>query len=175
MSDDKPGFGYGAGPAEVIRAVLRKAGRREFSERHGGLVVAGGGDGRPFQVACADDAEVPAQELARYSGALLKAGYRVEPDPDDDEVLLVREAVLFTSGVPVVLGKFSTDMQVGAPVRAFEHSLEDGLLTCISVVSCAVTTVTSRNRQWWCRSDDRGSARPWRWGVISSIWGWLPG
>ncbi|MEU5869161.1 hypothetical protein OIE67_20085 [Nonomuraea fuscirosea] len=73
MSDDKPEFGYGAGgrplwtardrDAEVIRTVLRKAGRREFSERHGGFVVEGGGDGRPFHVACADDGEASAQEL----------------------------------------------------------------------------------------------------------------
>ncbi|MGN9845829.1 hypothetical protein ACTMTI_47680 [Nonomuraea sp. H19] len=66
--------------AEVIRTVLRKAGRREFSERHGRFVVEGAGDGRPFQVACADDAEASAQELARYSGDLRKPGYRVEPD-----------------------------------------------------------------------------------------------
>ncbi|MCG5219254.1 hypothetical protein [Streptosporangium sp. KLBMP 9127] len=43
--------------------MLRKAGRREFSERHGGFVVEGSGDGKPFQVA--DDAEVSAQKLAR--------------------------------------------------------------------------------------------------------------
>ncbi len=102
MGDDKPEFGYGAGgrplwtawdrDAEVIRTVLRKAGRREFSERHGGFVVEGGGGGRPFQVACADDAEAPAQELAQYSDDLRKAGYRVEPDADDVQVLLVRES-----------------------------------------------------------------------------------
>ncbi|MBG0823556.1 hypothetical protein HS048_22790 [Planomonospora sp. ID91781] len=55
---DKPEFGYGAGlrplwtardrDAEAIRAVLRTAGRREFSQRHGGFVVEGGGDGQPF-------------------------------------------------------------------------------------------------------------------------------
>ncbi|MBT2225104.1 hypothetical protein [Nonomuraea sp. NEAU-A123] len=73
--------------------MLRKAGRREFSERHGGFVVEGGGDGRPFQVACADDAEASAQEeLSRYSDDLRKAEYRVEPDADDDQVLLVRES-----------------------------------------------------------------------------------
>ncbi|PZG22700.1 hypothetical protein C1I98_36555 [Spongiactinospora gelatinilytica] len=56
MSDDKPEFGYGAGGrplwtardrgTEVIRTVLRKAGRREFGERHGGFVVEGGGQQR---------------------------------------------------------------------------------------------------------------------------------
>ncbi|WP_156056133.1 hypothetical protein [Streptosporangium roseum] len=66
MSDDDPQFGYGAGgrplwtvrdrDAEVIRTVLRKAGSREFSERHGGFVVEGGQDGAPFAIACADDA-----------------------------------------------------------------------------------------------------------------------
>ncbi|GAA0826808.1 hypothetical protein ACFQVD_11485 [Streptosporangium amethystogenes subsp. fukuiense] len=99
MSDDKPEFGYGAGgrplwtardrDAEIIRAVLRKAGHREFSERHGGFVVEGGSGGRSFQVACADDAETSALELARYSDDLRTAGYRVEPDAGDDQVLLV--------------------------------------------------------------------------------------
>ncbi|MGI5156914.1 hypothetical protein [Microbispora sp. CA-102843] len=72
--------------------MLRKAGRREFSERQGGFVVEGGGDGRPFQVACTDAAEVSAQEFAQYSDDLRKAGYRVEPDADDDQVLLVRKS-----------------------------------------------------------------------------------
>jgi hypothetical protein len=54
MSDNKPEFGYGAGgrplwtardrDAEAIRAVLRTAGRREFSQHRGGFVVEGGGD-----------------------------------------------------------------------------------------------------------------------------------
>ncbi|WP_182886005.1 hypothetical protein [Microbispora sp. H10885] len=103
ISDDKPEFGYGAGgrplwtardlDTEVIRTVLREAGRREFSERHGGFVVEGGGDGGPFQVACADDTAASArEELARHSDDLRKAGYRVEPDADDDQVLLVRES-----------------------------------------------------------------------------------
>ncbi|MGW4412941.1 hypothetical protein ACWEJ6_53880 [Nonomuraea sp. NPDC004702] len=97
MGDDKPEFGYGAGgrplwgvrdrDAEVIRTVLRKAGRREFSEGQSGFVVEGGGDGAPFLIACADDAVVCAQELPRYEAALLKAGYRVEPDPGDNQVL----------------------------------------------------------------------------------------
>ncbi|MBB5785252.1 hypothetical protein [Nonomuraea jabiensis] len=62
--------------------MLRKAGRREFSERHDGFVVEAGGDGAPFLVACTDEAGGSAPELARY---------RVEPDPGDDQVLLVRE------------------------------------------------------------------------------------
>ncbi|MEU6744391.1 hypothetical protein [Streptosporangium sandarakinum] len=99
MGDDRPAFGYGAGgrplgtardrDAEVIRAMLRKAGRREFSERHGRF-IEGGGDGRPFQAACSDDAEAPARELTRYQAALPAAGYHAEPDPDDDQVLLAR-------------------------------------------------------------------------------------
>lgn len=101
MSDDKPEFGYGAGgrplwtvrgrDTEVIRTVLRKAGRREFSERHDGFVVEGGNDGAPFLVACTEDAEGSALELRRYRADLVKAGYRVEPDPDDDQVLVVRD------------------------------------------------------------------------------------
>jgi hypothetical protein len=102
MSDDKPEFGYGVGgrplwtvrdrAAEVVRTVLRKARRREFGERHGGFVVEGGGEGAPFLIACADDAEVCAQELARYEADLLKAGCRVEHDPGDDQVLRVWDA-----------------------------------------------------------------------------------
>ncbi|MEV5893808.1 hypothetical protein [Nonomuraea fuscirosea] len=102
MSDDKPEFGHGAGgrplwtargrDAEVIRSVLRKAGRREFGDRHGGFVVEGGGDGGPFQVACADGAETSASELARYCDDLRKAGYCIERDAGDDQVLLVRES-----------------------------------------------------------------------------------
>ncbi|MBB5782025.1 hypothetical protein [Nonomuraea jabiensis] len=101
MSDDEPEFGYGAGgrplwsvrdrDAEGIRTVLRKAGRREFSERHDGFVVEGGGDGAPFLVACTEEARGSAPELMRYRVDLVKAGYRVEPDPDDDQVLLVRD------------------------------------------------------------------------------------
>jgi hypothetical protein len=99
MSQDKPQFGYGEGrrplwtlrdrDAEVIRTVLRKSGQREFREGQGGFVVEGGNDGAPFVLACADDAEVAVRELARYEAALLKAGYRVEPDPGDDQALRV--------------------------------------------------------------------------------------
>ncbi|MDF2706437.1 MAG: hypothetical protein K0R62_2089 [Nonomuraea muscovyensis] len=98
MSDDGPQLGCGAGgrplwtvrdrDAEVIRTVLRKAGSREFSERHGGFVVEGGQDGAPFAIACADDADIAVRELARYEEALRKAGYRLQRDPDDDQTLL---------------------------------------------------------------------------------------
>ncbi|MFF4779041.1 hypothetical protein ACFY05_40080 [Microtetraspora fusca] len=98
MSDDDPQFGYGAGgrplwtvrdrDAEVIRTVLRKAGSRKFSERHGGFVVEGGQDGAPFAIACADDADIAVRELARYKEALRKVGYRLQRDPDDDQTLL---------------------------------------------------------------------------------------
>ncbi|MGN9847048.1 hypothetical protein ACTMTI_54090 [Nonomuraea sp. H19] len=101
MSDDKPEFGHGAGgrplwtvrdrDAEVIRTVLRQAGRREFSERHDGFVVEGGDGGAPFLVACTEEAEKSSPEVRRYQVDLVKAGYRVESDPDDDQVLLVRD------------------------------------------------------------------------------------
>ncbi len=97
MSDDEPEFGYGRGgrplwtvrdrDAEGVREVLRKAGRREFGDDHGGFAVEGGHGGDPFMVACADDARVSAAELPRYEAALRAAGYRVEPEPDDDQVL----------------------------------------------------------------------------------------
>ena len=67
--------------------MLRKAGHREFSDRHGGFAVEDGDDGGPFAVACADDAGVSAGELPQYAAALRMAGYRVEPAPDDDQVL----------------------------------------------------------------------------------------
>jgi hypothetical protein len=99
MGDDEPEFGHGKGrrplwttrdrDAEGIRQVLRKAGRREFSDRHRGFAVEGGDGGDPFLVACADDAGAAAAELPRYEAALRAAGYRVEPDPDDSQVLRV--------------------------------------------------------------------------------------
>ncbi|MEO3811168.1 hypothetical protein ABGB17_19405 [Sphaerisporangium sp. B11E5] len=48
----------------------------------------GRGSGRPFAIACSDD-KVSAQELERYEEALHAVGYRVEVDPDDDQVLRV--------------------------------------------------------------------------------------
>ncbi|MFF4624164.1 hypothetical protein [Nonomuraea jabiensis] len=100
MGEDKPEFGFGAAgrplwsvrdrDAEAIRSVLRTAGRREFGERQDGFVVEGGNDGAPFVIACTGNAEaagVAAAELARYEAALLTAGYRVELDPADDQVL----------------------------------------------------------------------------------------
>ncbi|MBB5967251.1 hypothetical protein [Planomonospora venezuelensis] len=68
------------------------AGRREFGQHHGGFVVEGGGDEKLFLLACADDAAVSARELARYCDDLRKAGYRVEPDADDDQALLMRKS-----------------------------------------------------------------------------------
>ncbi|MGI5290493.1 hypothetical protein ACQEVF_45205 [Nonomuraea polychroma] len=49
------------------------------------------GDGAPFLVACTEGVEGSAPELTRHRVDLVKAGYRVEPDPDDDQVLLVRD------------------------------------------------------------------------------------
>lgn len=94
--------------AKVIRTVLRKAGRREFSERHVGFVVEGGDGGAPFRVACADAAEMSARELTRYQVDLLKAGYRVEPDPDDDQALLAAGTSGRTrSGIVMAAGRTS--------------------------------------------------------------------
>ncbi|MDQ2875501.1 MAG: hypothetical protein M3Y33_12210 [Actinomycetota bacterium] len=66
---------------------MRKAGRREFGDDHGGFAVEGGHGGDPFMVTCADAAGVSAAGLPRYEAALRAAGYRVEPEPDDDQVL----------------------------------------------------------------------------------------
>jgi hypothetical protein len=105
MSDDedRPAFGFGAGgrplwsvrdkTAEDLRALLRRAGHREFSDRRGGFVVEGANaslDGpEPFSITCTDDKLLAAGELGRYSALLRGAGYRVVADPDDDEVLEV--------------------------------------------------------------------------------------
>ncbi|MFE3449391.1 hypothetical protein ACFXJ8_10685 [Nonomuraea sp. NPDC059194] len=56
-------------------------------ERQDGFVVEG--DGAPFVIAYTGDAQACAGELARYEDALLTAGYRVELDPVDDQVLQV--------------------------------------------------------------------------------------
>jgi hypothetical protein len=102
-NDEHPAFGYGAHgrplwsardrDAEAIRALLRRAGHREFSERRGGFAVEGANasqDGpEPFSVTCTDDKLLAAGELGRYSALLRGAGYRVLADPQDDEVLEV--------------------------------------------------------------------------------------
>jgi hypothetical protein len=96
---DQPPHGYGKydrplwtdrdRDAEAIRAVLRGAGCREFSESHGGFAVEGGHDGEPFAVACADD-DAHVGDLARYRPALEAAGYQVSDDPFRDDGLLAR-------------------------------------------------------------------------------------
>jgi hypothetical protein len=97
---DQPPYGYGKHgrplwserdrDAEAIRAVLRRAGCREFTELHGGFAVEGGHQaGEPFYVACADDT-AHAGDLARYRPALEAAGYQVTDDPTREDGLLVR-------------------------------------------------------------------------------------
>jgi hypothetical protein len=98
MSDDEPEFGYGKGDrplwtvrdrdAERIRDVLRRAGRKEFGVG-GGFAVESGGGANPFLVACAGDPKQAAAELPQYEAALRKAGFRVEPEPEDDQTLQV--------------------------------------------------------------------------------------
>jgi hypothetical protein len=98
-TDEEPAYGYGRGKrplwtvrdrdAETIREVLRKAKRAEFSDAGGGFVVEGGENGEPFLVACADEDLAAAGEVAAYTEALTAAGFRVEPEPDDDQMLQV--------------------------------------------------------------------------------------
>ena len=97
-TDEDPAHGYGRGKrplwtvrdrdAEAIRDVLREAKRAEFSDAGGGFVV-GGQDGASFLVACADEDLAAACEVAAYTEALTAAGFRVEPEPRDDQTLRV--------------------------------------------------------------------------------------
>jgi hypothetical protein len=92
-AQDRPLWSVCDRDAEAIRALLRRAGHREFSERRGGFAVEGANasqDGpEPFSVTCTDDKLLAAGELGRYSALLRGAGYRVLADPEDDEVLEV--------------------------------------------------------------------------------------
>jgi hypothetical protein len=92
--DEVPEFGYGRGrrplwtardrDGEAIRVVLRRAGLREWTDRHTGFVVEGGEDGEGFLVASPG-----APDVGRIAAALAGAGYRAVPDPDDDQTLRV--------------------------------------------------------------------------------------
>ena len=98
-----PRFGYGAlkrplwtaqvMDAERIRGLLRDSGCPEADEQDDGFVVqASDGEG-PFYVACTiSDAMRAAAQMTTYKHVLTSAGFRVEPDPDDDQVLQVRIA-----------------------------------------------------------------------------------
>ncbi|WP_405098217.1 hypothetical protein [Micromonospora sp. NBC_01412] len=104
MDEERPRYGYGDGgrplgsprdrDAEVVRRVLRQAGLRDFGERHlDGFAVEGANtsmDGpEPFAVSyCGTRNEVEA--VARYRRVLERAGYQVEADPVDSNVLLVQ-------------------------------------------------------------------------------------
>jgi hypothetical protein len=110
---DEPRYGYGKGQrplcsprdrdAEVIRRVLRRAGFRDFDERHlDGFAVEGAssGDNEPFAVAYCGETDGPTT-LVRYQRVLQRAGLRVSTDPKDDETLLVqRRSVWSAQPVP---------------------------------------------------------------------------
>lgn len=103
VDNEQPRYGYGRGgrplgslrdrDAEAIRRVLRRAGLRDFDERHlNGFAVEGANasmDGpEPFSVAYCGTADVP-ETMARYRSVLERAGYQVDVDPLDEHVLLV--------------------------------------------------------------------------------------
>ena len=76
----------------MIRQVLRRAGFRDFDDRHlDGFAVEGasGDDDDPFSVAYCGDTNRPA-ELSRYRRAIERAGLIVTTDPDDEDGLLVQ-------------------------------------------------------------------------------------
>lgn len=113
---DEPRYGYGRGErplwsrrdrdAEAIRRVLRRAGFRDFDERHlNGFAVEGASsseDGmEPFAVAYCGDTDAPAV-LTRYQRALERAGLTADPDPDRPEggLLVPRRSVWHVKQVP---------------------------------------------------------------------------
>jgi hypothetical protein len=103
VDDERPRYGYGRGgrplgsprdrDAEALRRVLRRAGLRDFDERHlNGFAVEGANnsvDGpEPFSVAYCGTAD-RSETVARYLAVLERAGYHVDADPLDEHVLLV--------------------------------------------------------------------------------------
>ncbi|MFF0182613.1 hypothetical protein ACFYPF_26340 [Micromonospora sp. NPDC005223] len=103
MDTEQPQYGYGRDgrplgsprdrDAEALRRALRRAGLRDFDERHlDGFAVEGANaslDGpESFSVAYCGTSDVP-QTMARYRTALEQAGYRVDADSLDEHVLLV--------------------------------------------------------------------------------------
>ncbi|MBM0233192.1 hypothetical protein JNW91_15765 [Micromonospora sp. STR1_7] len=102
-NEERPRYGYGRGgrplgssrdrDAEALRRVLRRAGLRDFDERHlDGFAVEGANsslDGpEPFSVAYCGTAGVP-EAMTRYRAVLQQAGYQVDVDPLDEHSLLV--------------------------------------------------------------------------------------
>lgn len=102
---DEPRYGYGKGKrplwsrrdrdGEAIRQVLRRGGFHDFDERHlDGFAVEGANssqDGQePYTVTCCGEAATASATLRRYRALLEQAGYRIGPDPDDEQTLLVQ-------------------------------------------------------------------------------------
>jgi hypothetical protein len=102
---DEPRYGYGKGErplwsrrdrdSEAIRRVLRRGGFHDVDEGHlDGFAVEGANsseDGRErYTVAYCGEASTALATLRRYTGLLQQAGYRVGPDPDDEQTLLVK-------------------------------------------------------------------------------------
>lgn len=100
---DEPRYGYGKGErplwsprdrdAEGIRRVLRRAGFRDFGERHlDGFAVEGANtspDG-PEEFSVAYCGPTNPDTVHRYRELLERAGYQVDPDPQDSHILLVQ-------------------------------------------------------------------------------------
>src|SRR2546421_4295562 len=102
---DEPRYGYGKGErplwsrrdrdGEAIRQVLRRGGFHDFDEGHlDGFAVEGANSsesGRePYAVAYCGGEDTVRATLRRYSALLEQVGYRVGPDPDDEQTLLVQ-------------------------------------------------------------------------------------
>lgn len=104
---DEPRYGYGRDrrplwsprdrDAEAVRRALRRAGFRDFTDRHpDGFAVEGANasqDGpEPFGVMHCGYPEQPAM-VGRYADALERAGFQVGADPLDEAGLLVQRPV----------------------------------------------------------------------------------
>ncbi|MBQ1047776.1 hypothetical protein KBX50_04640 [Micromonospora sp. C51] len=100
---NEPRYGYGRGErplwsprdraAEDIRRVLRRAGFRDFSEQHlDGFAVEGANTSQdgPEEFSVAYCGTSNSDPLHRYRELLERAGYQVDPDPQDAHLLLVR-------------------------------------------------------------------------------------
>jgi hypothetical protein len=95
---EAPPPGTPLAPGEEVRAVLMRAGCQENEVWDGGFMVVSRDGGWPVELSfCPCEGDEPdgmdaAVEFRRYVAALTAAGYQVQPDARDDDVLYVLPA-----------------------------------------------------------------------------------